>query len=42
MTAVRRRHLLIGLLAFLSLWPISFDARLAIWGIAAYVWLGAW
>ena len=41
MTAVRRRYLLIGLLLFLACWPITFDGRLVLWGLAAYVWLGA-
>lgn len=42
MTAVRRRYVLIGALLFGSLWPVSFDARIVLWSLAAYVWLGAW
>ncbi len=40
-TTVRRRLLFVALL-FLSAWPITFDARLAIWALAAYVFLGEW
>ena len=39
--ATRRRLLFVGLL-FASLWPVSFDARIAIWCLAAYVFLGGW
>ena len=35
----RRRAAIAGLL-LLSLWPASFDARLALWGLALYATLG--
>ena len=39
--ATRRRALFVGLL-FLSAWPESFDARIAIWALALWVFLGEW
>ncbi len=31
------RRIVIGLLLFGSVWPLGLDARLVLWGLAAYL-----